>query len=325
MPSRVKLVRESYRIPSADAGIDLYVRNKRPQNKQHFRAEKILLYLHGATYPAETAFDFPIGGGSWMDYIARRGFDVYLMDVRGYGGSTRPPQMYAAAETSPPIADTATAIRDLNAVIEHICARRKVEKINLMGWSWGTSIMGAYTARNNHTVNKLVLYAPLWLGNSAFVSSAHGVQGAYRVVALDSIRERWLQGVPRDKTSDLIPAGVLEKWIKTTLATDPIGSKRNPPALVVPNGAIKDLRDYWAKGVAYYDPGKITVPALVAHAEWDHDLPSPVAQTFFSRLTQTRYKRYIEIGEGTHALLLEKNRMQLYHEVQLFLEQTAPE
>ena len=48
------------------------------------------------TYPSETAFDLPLGGRSMMDYIALQGWDVYLFDVRGYGGSTRPPEMEKA-------------------------------------------------------------------------------------------------------------------------------------------------------------------------------------------------------------------------------------
>jgi len=55
---------ESYLIPAADAGIELYVRNKRPAGMTTFPPEKILLYVHGATYPSETAFDLPIEGAS---------------------------------------------------------------------------------------------------------------------------------------------------------------------------------------------------------------------------------------------------------------------
>ena len=77
-------------IPSGDPGIELFVRNKHPAGKQSFSADKILLFVHGATYPAETAFDLPIEGLSMMDLIAARGYDVYLVDVRGYGRSTRP-------------------------------------------------------------------------------------------------------------------------------------------------------------------------------------------------------------------------------------------
>ena len=42
---------ESYLIPAADAGIELYVRNKRPAGMTTFPPEKILLYVHGATHP----------------------------------------------------------------------------------------------------------------------------------------------------------------------------------------------------------------------------------------------------------------------------------
>jgi hypothetical protein len=33
------------------------------------------------------------------------------------------------------------------------------------------------------------------------------------------------------------------------------------------------------------------------------------------------YKRYVEIGEGTHTVMMEKNRMNLFREVQLFLDE----
>src|SRR5215467_638202 len=89
----MKLETESYTIPSADRDIELYIRNKHPAGVTSFSADKILLFVHGATYPAETTFDLPLGGRSMMDYIAQQGWDVYLVDVRGYGGSTRPPEM----------------------------------------------------------------------------------------------------------------------------------------------------------------------------------------------------------------------------------------
>src|SRR6266852_620654 len=80
-----KLVTESYMIQSRDAGIQLYVRNKRPDGMTQFNGEKTLLYVHGTSQAASSTFDLPLDGFSWMDYIARRGYDVYLIDLRGYG------------------------------------------------------------------------------------------------------------------------------------------------------------------------------------------------------------------------------------------------
>ena len=80
-----KLVTEQFMIDAADPGIKLYVRNKRTEDLKQFTSEKTLLFVHGATQPAEATFDLPLEGLSWMDYIAQHGWDVYLVDVRGYG------------------------------------------------------------------------------------------------------------------------------------------------------------------------------------------------------------------------------------------------
>ena len=130
-----KIETENYQIPAADPGIQLFIRNKHPEGVTNFPGEKILLFVHGATYPAETAFDLPLNGLSMMDYIARQGWDVYLVDIRGYGGSTRPPEMDQPAQDNKPVVDTPTAVKDVGSAVDHILQKRKVSRINLMGWS----------------------------------------------------------------------------------------------------------------------------------------------------------------------------------------------
>ena len=78
-----KVVMEEMMVPSSDPGIEIYVRNKHPADMTTFRPDRTVLYVHGATYPASTAFDLQLGGTSWMDYIAARGYDVYLLDLSG--------------------------------------------------------------------------------------------------------------------------------------------------------------------------------------------------------------------------------------------------
>jgi hypothetical protein len=46
-----------------------------------------------------------------------------------------------------------------------------------------------------------------------------------------------------------------------------------------------------------------------------------MARAVFEKLTAAPYKRFVEIGEGTHTIIMEKNRMQLFREVQTFLEE----
>jgi hypothetical protein len=46
-----------------------------------------------------------------------------------------------------------------------------------------------------------------------------------------------------------------------------------------------------------------------------------MSQALFPLLKNAPGKRYVEIGEGTHTVIMEKNRMQLFREVQMFLEE----
>src|SRR5262249_5867382 len=88
-----QLTTEEMMVKFLGPEIESYVRNTRPPEMTHFRPERTLLYVHGATYPASTAFDLQLDGHSWMDYIAERGYNVYLLDIRGYGKSSRPKEM----------------------------------------------------------------------------------------------------------------------------------------------------------------------------------------------------------------------------------------
>lgn len=316
-----ELVMEEFMVPTADAGIQVYVRNKHPQGVKEFSAEKILLFVHGATYPAETSFDLKLNGRSWMEYIAQHGYDVYLVNMRGYSRSTLPPEMDKPAAENEPIVRLENQVKDVGSVVDFILKRRGVSKINLMGWSSGASVMGWYTTKNNDRVNKLVLYAPQWLRTSVALIDPGAKLGAYRTVSRNGAKDRWLTGVPENEKADLIPAGWFEAWADATFATDPVGSKQTPQVLRAPNGVVLDSREFWNAGKPLYDPGEIRVPTFIAHAEWDADLPSYMLYAYFDKLTNTPYKRYVQIGEGTHTVIMEKNRMQLFQAVQQFLDE----
>jgi pimeloyl-ACP methyl ester carboxylesterase len=315
-----KLVTEQFMIEAADPGIKLYVRNKRTEDLKQFTSEKTLLFVHGATQPSEATFDLPLDGLSWMDFIAQHGWDVYLIDVRGYGRSTRPPEMDQPAASNPPIATTDVAVKDVGSAIDFILQRRGVSKLSLMGWSWGTVIMGAYTADHNDKVDRLVLYAPTWLRISPPPQTAPPPLGAYVAAPMATARERLQAGAPDDRKNDLMPAGWFEAWSAAALASDPVGSKQEPPVLRSPAGVFQDNRTYWDAGKPYYDPERIKSPTLVIVAEWDKVTPSQGAQALFHKLPSGPNKRLVEIGEGTHFVMLEKNRMQLFQEVQFFLD-----
>ncbi|HEY6282171.1 MAG TPA: alpha/beta hydrolase [Burkholderiales bacterium] len=320
-PTEPRLVTESYMIQSRDAGIQLFVRNKRPQDMTQFGPEKTLLYVHGATQASETTFDLQLEGLSWMDYLAQRGYDVYLVDVRGYGQSTRPPEMEQPSANNPPIVRTDTAVMDVGAAIDHILARRNLPRINLMGWSWGCAIMADYTTQNNDKVNRLILYAPGWLRTAP--TSVQPPLGAYQTWTMEQARSRLQNGAPEEKNKELMTTAWFETWSAAALATDPVGAKQNPPVVRTPNGVNQDTLDYWMMGKPEWEPAKVTVPTLVVRGEWDAVNPLSGTQSVFDKLTNAPYRRLVQIGEGTHFLFLEKNRLQLFREVQLFLDEPS--
>jgi pimeloyl-ACP methyl ester carboxylesterase len=147
---------------------------------------------------------------------------------------------------------------------------------------------------------------------------------AYRSVTRDAAQTRWLTGVPDDKKATLIPPGGFEMFADAAFATDPDGAKENPPVLRAPNGVVQDSRTYWMSGRPLYQPSDITVPTLLIHAEWDADLPTYQTAAYFAELKNAPYKRWVELGEGTHMVMVEKNRVQFIHEVQMFLEEQDP-
>ena len=317
-----KVVMEEMMVPS-EPGIEIYVRNKRPADMAAFRPERTLLFVHGATYPAHTSFDLKLDGMSWMDYIAARGYDVYLLDIRGYGKSTRPREMDDKPDANAPVVRGVTAVKDISAVVDFILKRRSIPRLSLLGWSWGTTLMATYTTENPGKVERLVLYAPAWIRTTPSLSRPAGPLGAYRAVAREQAQSRWLTGVPEDKKATLIPAGWFESWADATFATDPVGAKMTPPALRAPNGVQQDGDEFFSAGKPYYDPGKITVPTLLVHAEWDRDTPAYMAQTLFPLLVNAPGKRYVQLPEGTHTIMMEKNRLMLFEAVQAFLDESG--
>jgi pimeloyl-ACP methyl ester carboxylesterase len=330
-----KLVTEEFMVAAGDPGIQLYVRNKHPADMARVPEGRILLYVHGATQPSEVTFDLALAGVSWMEAIAAAGWDVWLMDVRGYGRSTRAAALAEAGATQAPVVRTETKVRDLAAVVDFIRARRGAQRISLLGWSWGTIVAAAYAAAHGDRVGSLVLHAPVWCdgpcafdaGHVAGLAAAHAAGGASAAVvetAAAGARKRFQSGAPADKAAALMPADWFAAWSAALLATDPVGAAQAPPVVRIPAGVREDLRDYWDAGKAFYDPAAIAAPTLIVVGEWDAVTPPEGARGLYDALVNSPGRWLVEIAEGTHIVMLERERTALFREVQRFLEEVSP-
>jgi pimeloyl-ACP methyl ester carboxylesterase len=333
------LICEDLYVSSVPSNIRVHLWNKRSRSIAARGKQPVTIFVHGATFSGVSVFDPPLRGGSWLDFAAAHGHDAYAMDVRGYGLSSRPDPGAGGAWGETPCARTEEAILDLSAAVDFVLDRTGAERVNLVGWSWGTAICGGYTSRNNSRVRRLVMYAPVWtmkplsgtvpplslvagMWMPALGSLYASTLSSYRSVTLDETRRRWFRGLGGTTAEALFPRKELEAWWNHALGTDPIGASLSPPVLRAPNGVLADIAEYWAVGIPTYEPASIKVPVLTILGEWDVDTPLYMAQELFLRLTEAPYKRLEVLGHGTHAMLLEINRLDLYRCVERFLKMT---
>lgn len=314
-----KIFSESFMIPSDTRGIELNVIRKCLDKNQTYDASKTLLMVHGATYSSGSLYDTRVDGASFMDHLACAGFDVYAVDIRGYGGSTRPQEMTQPTHSGLPLGRTETAVRDFTCAANFVLSTRQLKQLNIFGMSWGGTIAAAYTAQNNEKVRRLGLLAPQWLSNKPIPIDSGEALGAWRIVNMNAAKQHWLSGAPADKRDSLIPAGAFEAWVENTLSTEPDTALRAHTSFKASNGPIQDIREYWSANKPYYDPANIEVPVILIHGEWDIDVPVDLAQEWFLRATSSPEKRWFEIGEATHMLILEKNRLSAIHALTDFI------
>ena len=312
------LLRETYLINSDTADIQLQLLRRRRRDIGRASSGTTLMLIHGATFPSESLFDVPVDGASFMDVLATAGFDVWAVDARGYGGSTRPTEMALPPDTTSPLTRAQVAARDLGSAIEYVLAENGIERLSVVAMSWGGTVAGIYAEQHGKYIEKLVLVAPLWLSNRPLRIDAGQPLTAWRLIHVNAFREAWLAGVPAEQHERLLPPGWFEQWATVTNSTDPGAAE--PGIIRAPGGAIQDVRENWLANRPLYDPSTITAPVLLVHAEWDQDVRVDMMQDLFKRFDNAAHRRWIEIGGGTHMILMEPGRWQAFDEIINFLK-----
>jgi pimeloyl-ACP methyl ester carboxylesterase len=328
-----RITRQDYQIEGGDPGIRLFVRAKAPEGKKAFSRDEVVLFVHGATFPSTPDFDLQYKDYSWADWMVRRGYAVYMFDKRNYGGSTREKAMDDPAASHPPLSRSYLVIRDLGAVVDHLRAKHKIDKVTLIGWSWGAMTAGYYASLHPEKVNRLVLYAPLYaypmhtnlgagsgLQNKRRPSEFNAAMGAYRLGTAAANQARWDGEIPVQDKSEYREQGVVDAFNEAALATDPTSRTRNPPSLRAPNGVLEDSF-MQATGRHIWNASSIAAPTLVIAGEFDTWSYPEDREGLMRDLVHAASRKNVLIKDATHFVLFEKNRNQLYDAVLQFLEE----
>jgi len=322
---------------SSEPGITLAVREVTDTEAAVKRVPIIL--LHGARVPGVASFDLAVEGGSLATDLARAGHRVFIMDARGYGGSTRPGQ--DGPQDGSALVRSDEVVRDLSAVVDEVEVRTGAERVALLGWATGGHWAGMYASRNSEKVSHLVVYNSLYGAHAGHKTLGPGSDtanpdnpdrfntakfGAYRLNTAASLLPSWDKSIPvEDKGAWRDPA-VAKAYQEAALASDPTSSSRNPPAFRAPSGATADSFEL-AAGRKLWNAGPITARVLIVRSEADFWSRPEDMTTLAADLTSAARVRAVTIGQATHYVHLDRNergRNAFLAEVTRFLGEPAP-
>lgn len=319
-------------IDAVDPGIKLFVRSKMAEGQTRFTDDNIVLFVHGATYPSTPDFDLQYKDYSWADWMIDKGYVVYMFDKRNYGFSSREKAMDEPAANNRPVTRSYLAVRDIGAVVDHIRKTRKVNKVTLIGWSWGAMTSGYYSSLNSEKVAKLVMYAPAYsFAQHTNLGGGSGLQnkrkpfefnyamGAYRLGSKAANDSRWDGEIPVADKNSFREEGVRDAFALEALKTDPTSETRTPPSLRAPNGVLEDTF-MQATGRGMWNASSIYVPTLLIAGEFDTWSYPEDREGLMRDLTNAPVKKSVLIKNATHFVLFEKPRFEFFGEIDNFLK-----
>ena len=331
--AQTKTLKQDYHIDGVDPGVRLFVRQKMAPGNTHFTDDNIVLFIHGATAPSVCDFDLGFKDYSWADWMIDKGYVAYLFDKRNYGYSSREKAMDEPPASNKPLSRSYLVVRDIGAVVDHIRKKHGVNKVTLIGWSWGAMTAGYYTSLNSEKVHKLVMFAPAYafplhtnLGPGSGLQNKrkpfefnYGL-GAYRLASLAANTGRWDGEVPVQDKLQYREAGVAEAFWNTCMESDPTSQTRSPPSLRAPNGVLEDTF-MQATGRPIWSASSIYVPTLVIAGEYDTWSYPEDRELLMRDLSNAPAKKHVLIKGATHFVLFEKPRFEFFGEVLKFMRE----
>lgn len=251
-----------------------------------------VLFLHPYEAPCADAFDLP--GYSWMDELSREGFDVWAIDLHGFG-------KYGSSASMQSSSKLATAVSDVSQVVDDLKQRSSTKRVTLIGWGWGGVLAAMASIEDPASIDRVVLLGVMDGKNAAVPLDAwtRTADGASEMVGAEALMSEWtrmLSGIEEDVTPD-----AFEKFKQLSQRCSPSN----------PVGPVKDMVDIWSTQLPF-EPHRINVPTLLLRGDHDDYVTGGLA-------SQISGGHEIVLHHATHWVPYEKGRTFLYLHVSNFL------
>jgi pimeloyl-ACP methyl ester carboxylesterase len=332
-PATVAVTRTDWKV-QGDPGITLAVRLVTPAKPSGVP----IVLIHGARVPGVASFDLPVPGGSLAADLAATGHDVYVMDARGYGGSTRMASMAAPPQPGVTLGRSGEIVRDIAAVVDWIAIQRKRGKPVLLGWATGGHWVGHFATLYSDRVAGIVLLNALYGGTPTHPTLGRGsdledkstpgaflsTYGSYRLSTAASLLPAWDRSIPLEDKSQWRSPEVANAYVSAALASDVTSNRRTPASFRAPSGAMEDSF-YLATGRQLWDASLITCPTLVVRSGADFWSRPEDLELLGRHLVHAKAK-LVTIPDATHFVHLdrpERGRARLLDEVAAFAHDLA--
>src|ERR1700722_18590617 len=291
----------------------LYVRERAlPAVLRQGAGDKVVLFVHGAGTPAEVSFDVPYQDYSWMGYLAAAGYDVFSVDMTGYGRSARPAPMAGKCNLSPEqqkefgancpqsypgnLTNIESDWNDISAAVAFIQKLRHVKKINLIAWSQGGPRAGGWTANHPDQVARLVLLAPAYNRNTKSDAPPLPVPGpVFNTQSHDEFIANWDRQAPCPGQYD--PATAQSVWSEM-LKSDPAGANWSPAVRRAP---IPSSGGGWTQAKVQ----AMTTPTLMVSGVNDKQVNPERVRDFYADIGSSQ-KVFFDLACSSHTAMWEK-------------------
>ena len=268
------------------------------------KAVGTILFVHGSSMAGQPTFDLQVPGrpfSSSMDYFASIGFDVWMVDMEGYGRSTKD------RDNNAPISQGAD---DCYAAAQYIQRLRGNKQFMVYGISSGALRAAMFAERHPDMVARLALDAFVWTGEGSPTLK----ERAKKLPDFIKINRRpmnkpFIHSVFDRDHPDTAERKVIEAFADAVVALDDS----------VPTGTYVDM----CSRLPVVNPDKITVPTLIMRGQHDGIASMEDLIKFFEKLPNPD-KQFTVMSGISHASFQQKNYMMVYHILSSFFTQPEP-